>query len=306
MYCNNFKKASELWVAGKRGFVKESSLAAYSLTIRKHILPRFKRLDEITPGSVQGLIDSKVEDGLSLNSIKAIVLVMKMLITFFEDEGWIESKVYRLRLPQRKRWTDPQVIPLTEEKTLIHWLRTHPTPYNVGILICVYCGLRIGEVCALKWEDIDMQDRVIHVKRTVYRVYVADRAPQKSVLAIGTPKTADSWRDVPVADKLAKSISEILLDIAPGKYLMTGRSYPADPQNFRNNFKRILKELGIQPRKVHSLRHTFATRCIESKCDFKTLSSILGHSDVTTTLNIYVHPDMSQKRRCVEKMVRGI
>ena len=109
-----------------------------------------------------------------------------------------------------------------------------------------------------------------------------------------------------MVDKLARSISAILLDIAPGNYLMTGKSYPADPQNFRNNFKRILKALGIQPRKVHSLRHTFATRCIESKCDFKTLSSILGHSNVTTTLNIYVHPDMSQKRRCVEKMVRGI
>lgn len=300
----SFKKACDLWKVGKAGYVKDTTLAAYSLIIKAHLLPRFKRLSDVTPESFQALIDSKFEEGLSVSSVKAIILVLKMVIGFCEDEGWMEPQPYRLRMPPARKRRETQVLPLKEEKNLLVWLHKHPTPYNVGLLICVYCGLRIGEVCALRWSDLDMDDLVIHVRRAVHRIYLADQSPRRSVLAIGSPKTADSWRDVPVVAKLARSIKEGCRTGTNDSYLLTGNSFPADPQNLRNNYKRICQSLGIPYRKVHGLRHTFATRCIESRCDFKTLSSILGHSDVRTTLNIYVHPDMDQKRKTVERMIR--
>lgn len=304
MDVKTFKEASLRWEAGKAGFVKDTSLAAYSLIIRAHLLPKFRRLEDVTPESFQALIDSKFREGMSLNSVKAIILVLKMIIRFCEDEGWMEPKVYRLRMPTRRKKAEPQVLPVRDEKTLLAWLHNNPTPYNVGLLICVYCGLRIGEVCALRWSDFDKNERIIHVCRAVHRIYLVNQVPRKSIIAIGTPKTADSWRDVPVAARLARSINEGCPKGNGDPYLLIGNKFPADPQNFRNNFKRVCTRLGIPVRKVHSLRHTFATRCIESQCDFKTLSSILGHSDVSTTLNIYVHPDMNQKRKAVERMIR--
>lgn len=304
MDVKTFKEASLRWETGKAGFVKDTSLAAYSLIIRAHLLPKFRRLEDVTPESFQALIDSKFREGMSLNSVKAIILVLKMIIRFCEDEGWIEPKVYRLRMPARRRKTDPQVLPVRHEKDLLQWLHKHPTPLNVGILICVYCGLRIGEVCALKWSDLDKDEQVLHIRRSVHRIYLVNQVPKKSILAVGPPKTPDSWRDVPVASRLLKMVNQGCLKGESDSYLLTGKDFPADPQNFRNNFKRVCRRLDIPVRKVHSLRHTFATRCIESQCDFKTLSSILGHSDVSTTLNIYVHPDMEQKRKVVERMIR--
>ena len=306
MNVTSFKVASLRWEAGKTGFVKDTTLAADSVIIRAHLQPRFRRLADVTPESFQEMVNKKFQEGLSVNSVKAIILVLKMIIRYCEDEGWMEPKVYRLKMPPRRRTTEPQVLPVRDEKALLAWLHNHPTPYNVGLLICVYCGLRIGEVCALRWSDFDMDEQIIHVRRAVHRIYLVDQIPRRSVLAIGPPKTADSWRDVPVATRLARSVEKGCPKGKDDSYLLTGNNFPADPQNFRNNFKRVCRRLGIPVRKVHSLRHTFATRCIESQCDFKTLSSILGHSDVSTTLNIYVHPDMNQKRKVVERMIRNI
>ncbi|MBR5660380.1 MAG: site-specific integrase [Bacteroidales bacterium] len=306
MNVKSFEDASLRWESGKAGYIKDKSLAAYSLIIRAHLLPQFKRLEDVTPESFQALVDSKFKDGLSFNSVKAIILVLKMIIRFCEDEGWMEPKVYRIKTPPHQRKINPQVLTLKNEKHLLSWLHNHPAPYNVGLLICAYCGLRIGEVCALRWSDFDKKEKILHVRRAVHRIYLVDQIPKKSILAIGPPKTADSWRDVPVAARLVRSIEEGCPKGEGDPYLLTGNRFPADPQNVRNQFKRVCRLLEISACKVHGLRHTFATRCIESRCDFKTLSSILGHSDVSTTLNIYVHPDMDQKRRVVERMVKNI
>ena len=115
MNVKSFEDASHRWEAGKMGFVKDTSLAAYSLIIRAHLLPRFRRLEDVTPESFQALIDSKFREGLSLNSVKAIILVLKMIIRFCEDEGWMEPKVYRLRMPTRRRKAEPQVLPVRDE-----------------------------------------------------------------------------------------------------------------------------------------------------------------------------------------------
>lgn len=300
-----FAEACHLWMEEKSREVKESTLAAYSLIIEHHLLPRFRTLGDITPESVQEMINEEAKAHLKHNTLRSIALVIKMIIKYCERKGWMEPRPYIFKTSPRGERSDPQTLSVKEEKVFVAWLKDHPTRMNIGLLLSVCCGMRVGEVCALKWEDIDLERQLVQVRRTVYRIYDSRGKPRKSRLVVGTPKTDTSWREIPLAGFLL----DLLRSIRRNKdecYLISGDNSPADPQNFRNNFKRVLKTLGFPPRKVHSLRHTFATRCLESKCDFKTLSTLLGHSNITTTLNIYAHPDLNQKRRCIEDMIKII
>ena len=300
-----FAEACRLWKEDKLRDVKVTTMAAYSLIIERHLLPRFRTLEEITPESIQQMIDDESRKQLKYNTLKSIILVVKMIIKYCEEKGWMESRVYNIKVMHNNARYDPQTLSQEEEKEFVAWLRVHQTRLNVGLLLSVCCGMRVGEVCALKWEDIDFERQVIQVRRTVYRIYDPLGKPRKSRLVIGPPKTGTSWREIP----LAGFLMEMLVGMRTRNdevYLLSGDNSPEDPQNLRNNFKRVLNTLGFPRRKVHSLRHSFATRCLESKCDFKTLSTILGHSNITTTLNIYAHPDLNQKRKCIEDMIKII
>lgn len=300
-----FNVACQLWEADKKAYVKASSMAAYSLTIEKHLKPNFEYVQDITPERVQELVDDAVNKGMTLSTLKGILVVLKMVIRFCEKRGWIDAVILDIRFPQKaKRKTQPSVLPVKEEKRLMEFLVDHPTSMNTGLLICLCCGLRIGEVCALRWEDVDFFNRVIHISKTIYRIYHLDGAKGRSEVMIGPPKTMTSFREVPITGLLDDILHRLRKGRNKSYYIASGRTTPADPQTFRNNFKRVTDSLKLPPRKVHSLRHTFATRCVEADCDYKTLSSLLGHANVGTTLNLYVHPDMERKRRCIEKMMQ--
>ena len=133
-----------------------------------------------------------------------------------------------------------------------------------------------------------------------------DGEKRHTEIIIGTPKTQNSIRDIPMNKELLKMLRP-LKKIVNGKiYVLTNEEKPTEPRTYRNYYKRMMEQLNIPPLKFHGLRHSFATRCIESNCDFKTVSVILGHSDITTTLNLYVHPNMEQKKRCIDKVFKSI
>lgn len=299
-----FKEASRLWMADKARHVKVTSLAAYSLMIRTHLEPRFYFLEDITPESVQKLVDDKLAAGVGATTVRGIIQLLKTIVRFCENKRWIGERRYEVYIPKRKVKPDPKVLPMDDEKRLLRCLVNDPKGSNIGLLICLCCGLRIGEVCALKWEDVDFQRGVIHIRRTVHRIYDPGASARMSALTIGLPKTGNSEREIPIPVFLARILDKEYSPSAPDSYILTRKTTPMDPQTFRYNFYKVTNNLGIPPRKVHSLRHTFATRCLESKCDVKTLSVLLGHSDVSTTLNLYVHPGLEQKRRCVEDMMK--
>ena len=175
----------------------------------------------------------------------------------------------------------------------MQYLIENPTAQNIGILLALCTGMRIGEVCALQWQDVDLSQKVITVRHTVERVYNCElKSTEKIYLS---PKTINSYREIPISKQLFQCLKTVKkASISP--YVVGTSKHSKEPRSYRDYFSRLLKRLGIPQIVFHGLRHTFATRCIESQCDYKTLSVILGHSNVATTLNLYTHPDINQKK----------
>ena len=151
-----------------------------------------------------------------------------------------------------------------------------------------------------------MENGIIKVRRTVQRIYVIDGETRHTEILIDTPKTKNSIRDIPMTTELYKIIKPLKKVVNNDFYVITNEAKPTEPRTYRNYYERLIKRLGIPKLKFHGLRHSFATRCIESKCDYKTVSVILGHSNISTTLNLYVHPNMEQKKKCIDQMYRAL
>ena len=183
-----------------------------------------------------------------------------------------------------------------ERKRLESYLLHNQNNTNISVLLCLFTGLRVGELCGLKWSDIDFQNGTVSVCRTVQRI----NKHGKSEVAIGSPKSKSSVRIVPIPD--------FLLAILKAKrkgddfYIITGTSKPTEPRTMQNRFKSILKTCGIRNVNFHLLRHTYATICIENGFDPKTLSELLGHADASITLNRYVLSSMQMKKNYVSRL----
>ena len=169
--------------------------------------------------------------------------------------------------------------------------------YKLGIFICMLTGLRLGEICALKTSDIDLQKRTLSVNSTVQRISVENQV-HKTELMISEPKTKSSKRVIPICDLLYKVLCE---HMSSGTFVISGNNV-MEPRTYQYYFKKMQLSLAIQPTNFHTLRHTFATNCRENGMDAKCLSEILGHSDVKITLNKYVHPSYEQKLKQINAL----
>lgn len=178
--------------------------------------------------------------------------------------------------------------------------------YWVGNYISLSTGLRIGEICALKWSDINVADGTITVSRTIERIYIIEGEKKHTELVINTPKTKNSCREIPMSKELLSMIKPLKKVVNEDFYVLTNDERPTEPRTYRNYYNGLMAKLDIPKLKYHGLRHSFATRCIEAGCDYKTVSVLLGHSNISTTLNLYVHPNMEQKKRCITKMFKSL
>ena len=220
--------------------------------------------------------------------------------------GILSHQDWCIKFPPPQENKQLNVLNIANHKAILQYISNHFTFRNLGIYICLTTGIRIGEICALTWDDIDIINGVICIRKTIERIYILDGEKRHTEIIIGTPKTQNSIRDIPMNKELLKMLRP-LKKIVNGKfYVLTNEEKPTEPRTYRNYYKRMMEQLNIPPLKFHGLRHSFATRCIESNCDYKTVSVILGHSDITTTLNLYVHPNMEQKKRCIDKVFKSI
>lgn len=186
-----------------------------------------------------------------------------------------------------------RVFSISEEKKLIAYLKEHMDLTAVGIMICLYTGIRIGELCALKWDDINMTEKTLKIGKTMQRLRVKGNKDKKTEVKILVPKSTHSIRTIPMPDVLARLLAEHQSDEG---FVLTGDKVKfVEPRTLQKRFKRILEKCSIEDANFHATRHTFATRCVELNFDIKSLSEILGHASVTITMNKYVHPTMEHK-----------
>ena len=296
----------KLWENDKKLYVKKSTYSAYLLLIENHIDPYFADKEKITEEDVQKFVLTELRKGLSQKSIKDIIIVLKMILKFAVKQKLLAYNEIEIKFPTVAEKTDLEVLNKNDHKKIINYLQENFTFKNLGIYICLSTGMRIGEICGLLWSDIDVESGIIKVRRTVQRIYVIDGETRHTEILIDTPKTKNSIRDIPMTTELYKIIKPLKKVVNNDFYVITNEAKPTEPRTYRNYYERVIKRLGIPKLKFHGLRHSFATRCIESKCDYKTVSVILGHSNISTTLNLYVHPNMEQKKKCIDQMYRAL
>lgn len=302
-----FKEITTEWKIMKKGYVKKSTYSAYSLIIENHLLPAFAESVVINENDVQNFVLSKFNSGLSTKSIKDMLVVFKMILKFGSKQGLCNAYTWDITLPTCRKQEEVAVFNIETQKKIMDYIKNNFTFKNFGIYLCLSTGLRIGEVCALQWKDVDLKTGLITVNKTLNRIYVVDDIiGRHTELIIDTPKTQNSIRDIPMSNEILKMLKTIKKVVNQDYYILTNESYPLEPRTYRSYYSKLLGNLKIPKLKFHGLRHSFATRCIESNCDYKTVSVLLGHSNISTTLNLYVHPNLEQKKRCINKMFKSL
>ena len=297
-------KIVALWKEDKKQYVKRSTFSAYTLLIENHILPSFGEMVLIEEQDVQAFVFRKLDEGLSQKTIKDILIVLKMILRFGVKNQMIEYRQIDIKFPTERGQHSIDILSRSHQRQIMEYVQSHFTFKNLGIYLCLSSGMRIGELCALTWDDLDIENGVIHVRKTIQRIYIVEADRKHTEVILDTPKTKNSIREIPMTKNLQKMIRPIKKVVNGNFYVLTNDPTPTEPRTYRNYYKQFMQSLGLPAMKFHGLRHSFATRCIESKCDYKTVSVLLGHSNISTTLNLYVHPNLEQKRHCIDQMCK--
>lgn len=299
--------ACEEWLSRERLIVKQSTYAKYCDVVKKHIEPDLGDipLHEINSTQVNLFIYNKLSNGrldnqgpLSSKTVRDIYTILKSIIKYAENEYHLGSIARNTALPKRQS-TKYEILTIKEQRKLEENLREDPYhPRKVGMLLCLYTGIRLGEVCALQWQDIDFQTKLLYVRHTIQRIPAIDKnSPTKTCIILDSPKTETSIRTIPLNPQIVAILKKLRSGAADECFILTNRKDFVEPRNFQYFFHTYLKKTGIRDVNFHILRHTFASRCVEAGFDVKTLSEILGHSNTEITLNYYIHSSLDNKRK---------
>lgn len=306
-----FEQVCNEWLGVKRMEIKESSYARYVHIVRKHLLPALGDCcyASVTADALNELLQTKLqsEGDKSKNGLapKTVADIRSVLI---QISDYAKARKYSSRIDGKIFYPKVyppiiQVLEREEQKRLERYIFEEQSPFSTGILLALYGGLRIGEICSLTWGDIYLENNMVQIDKTLLRIQETDRLPgytNKTKVLINKPKTANSIRIVPLPEFIINYLQT--MKQSPEIYVITGTIFFMEPRTCLDKYKKVLKNAGINDYTFHALRHTFATRCVEMGFDIKSLSEILGHANINVTLQRYVHPSMEMKRRQMNRL----
>lgn len=304
-----FEEICGIWLHDSQTTLKESSAVKYRHMLRRYLLPVFGARDigEISTEDLISFIHSLREDGgaqgqgLSAKTAADIISILKTVRKYALARRYpVHFLPECITIKQDRK--QMRILSRQEEERLFGYLQSNMTPSNLGILLCLFTGIRLGELCALKWEDISVTSRSLHICKTMQRIhdYRCMERDKRTRIIISAPKSDCSVRTIPFPEILTGYLEQY---DAPGTYVLTGHAVKyVEPRTMEYRFKSVLDACGIENMNFHALRHTFATRCVEVGFDAKSLSEILGHANVNITLNRYVHPTMELKRENMSRL----
>jgi len=299
----NFEAISIKWLQSKNRQIKKVTELSYYRILSRHIMPFFynKKLKELEQIDIDNFIDdinNKINyHVLSYKYAQDITCVFKSIIKFINNESSLNFICKSICIKKTKHKRIDTYLK-TEQQIIINECLANNDYKKTGILIALFCGVRIGELCAIQWKDINFEKETLSINKTIQRIY--DYAG--SYLKIDSPKTINSNREIPICRFLLRIIKKIKKE--DDCYILTGKTHPMEPRNYRRFYDKFIQKLNIHRIKFHGLRHTFATTCIEAGIDYKTVSELLGHSSINITMNTYVHISLDHKRKCLEKLAK--
>lgn len=308
--CRSFGTVMDEWIRDSFSTIKRPTRLKYLGIIDRHIRPSIGEMDVqevdevyinefLRQKSLNGRLDGS--GGLSASYVQTMGIIISSVMNYAVEREYRVPMRARINKPVSEK-TDIHVLSRAQQAKLEAKLSSDSSPTALGITIALNAGLRIGEVCALQWDDIDLESGIIHVRHTVARIKASEEmSDQSSKLVLDRPKTRNSKRDIPITNKLMKML-QAGKQSATSPFVVSNKHDFISPRTFEYRFHKILETYELTDVNFHSLRHTFATRCVEFDVDVKSLSEILGHANVSITLNTYVHPSFEFKRNQLEKV----
>lgn len=315
LYLHNirFDDLLDNFMKRQRYRVKESTYAHYYEMIETHIKPFFgkRAIEQLDNSFIDQFVDEKLnhgrldgKGGLSTKTVKDLTVLLKHILSYAVEIKCFPEGALLVNIPKSEK-PNIEILTTVEQQKLEVITKNAESNYLFGIYICLYTGLRIGEICALRWCDVNFEKNTLSVCRTIQRVKNTDKnAKSKTKILIDRPKTDSSIRTIPLPAFIMCELSNHKEDNSSQfDYVLTGNNKYIEPRNYYQRYKSVIKQCGIADYTFHALRHTFATRAIECGFDVKSLSEILGHADVKITLERYVHPSIDLKRGYMEQLV---
>ena len=292
------------WLTGIECTVKASTLANYRMKVKKHLLPEFGDLPyhALNCALAEQFIRRKISAGFSEKYVADLATVLKTMTKYMCRVHGYPDLLEQLKAPKYQQ-SPKRLLRESEQKQLCGYLCSHMNETSLCILLSYYTGLRVGEICGLQWGDIDLESKMLRVRRTVQRIQESGNGTATH-LQIDLPKSLNSRRTIPIPDFLLP-----YLNAFQGRaecFVLSGSEQVIEPRTMQHRFQSILKKAELPSVSYHSLRHMFATNCLQAGADVKTLSELLGHKTVETTLNLYVHSSMERKRICMEMLVKKV
>lgn len=309
-----FKDIAEEWLGNKKDIVKEATYVRYRYLYERYIGSQFGsvRVKMLDLSKIENYILTKqrmgTNEGLAEKTIQDILLVYHSIVRYGIEQKYlpIESVNDTPKKKSVKTNRKQTTILLPQERIkLEQFILSKEEIRHFGIIVAMYTGIRIGELCALKWGDIDLNNGIIYINHTLQRLHdYTNISETKTKIVISTPKTFSSARSIPLSSFLMEKLK--FFESSADHYILTNTDKPEEPRSYLYFYKRQLSLCGLPEYTFHAIRHTFATRCIEEGVDVKALSEILGHSNVKITMNRYVHPSLENKRQQLEKLTLSI
>ncbi|MGX7245548.1 tyrosine-type recombinase/integrase [Enterococcus quebecensis] len=280
--------------------VKSSTYASYKNKMDVHVLSKIGsiKLQKLKQVDIDSLL-KEMDKTLKASSIRSIISVLKNCLSKALSLNLLtENPCIGVELPKPKRKT-VQALSIKDQAKLVKEINTSQKFFS--IMLALQTGLRIGEICGLKWEDIDFENNTLFVNRTVLRIQTEDKSGRKTEIIEVTPKSNNSQRKIPIVESLKKQLLE-LQKVSTSDYVISNKHKALEPRTIAYRFQIIRKKIGLENFSFHSLRHTFATRCLEAGGNIATISSLLGHSSTKMTLDCYTNSFFTEERKLVEKL----
>ena len=281
------------------GSVKASSYQTYLTQANRHILPMLGGLylTQLTSALAYEFAENMRGAGLSASTVKGVFRLLSAALRFALDEGVIRKNPCRKLKIRQEEQREQRVLSRSEQEKV---RSVADERGDLSVLLSLYTGMRLGEVCALKWTDIDWEKKTITVRRTAQRVAQGrNERGHRTLLMLGSPKSRCSHRVLPVSDFLLSKLKDLMAAGTAGEFVFSASAHAAEPRTLQRRFSRLMEAIGLTDVHFHTLRPSFATRLLELGVDIQTVSALLGHSSARTTLDFYGHSLPDQRRQAV-------